>query len=83
MNRIIRSKLAEYARYMRKNMPPTEKTLWYQFLRNYPIRFSRQILIGPYIVDFYCGKLDSVLNLMDLNIMKKTIACMMKFVQSI
>ena len=56
MNRSTRSKLAEYARYMRKNMPPAEKILWYQVLCNYPIRFSRQILVGPYIVDFYCKK---------------------------
>ena len=56
MNRSVRSKLAEYARYMRKNMPPAEKILWYRFLCNYPVRFSRQILIGPYIVDFYCRK---------------------------
>lgn len=56
MNRSTRSKLAEYARYMRKNMPPAEKILWHQFLCNYPIRFSRQILVGPYIVDFYCKK---------------------------
>lgn len=56
MNRAARSKLAEYARLMRRNMPPAEQILWYRFLRSYPVRFSRQILIGPYIVDFYCRK---------------------------
>ncbi len=37
-------------------MTPAEKQLWYSFLRDYPIRFSNQIIIGPYIVDFLCRK---------------------------
>lgn len=56
MNRAIRSKLARYARHMRSNMPAAERLLWFHFLQDYPIRFSRQILVGPYIVDFYCRK---------------------------
>ena len=41
---------------LRKNMTPWERKLWYEFLRNYPIRFQRQKAIGNYIVDFYCAK---------------------------
>lgn len=56
MNRAKRSQLAEYARAMRKEMTDAEKRLWFNFLREYPIRFSNQIIVGPYIVDFYCRK---------------------------
>ena len=54
MNRTRRSLLAARAREMRRTMPPAEKKLWYCFLAEYPIHFSRQILVGPYIVDFFC-----------------------------
>lgn len=37
-------------------MTPCESQLWYHFLRNYPIKFRRQKIIGEYIVDFYCAK---------------------------
>lgn len=56
MNRATRSKLAQYARHMRRHMPLSEKLLWNRFLRTYPMHFSPQILVGPYIVDFYCRK---------------------------
>lgn len=44
------------AKTLRKNMTPWERKLWYDFLRNYPIRFQRQKAIGNYITDFYCAK---------------------------
>ena len=44
------------ARTLRKNMTPWERKLWFEFLRNYPVRFQRQKAIGNYIVDFYCAK---------------------------
>ena len=50
MKRAARTRLAERARYMRKNMTEAEKILWFRFLREYPIRFSNQIIVGPYIV---------------------------------
>ena len=37
-------------------MTPWERKLWYEFLRNYTIRFQRQKAIGNYIADFYCAK---------------------------
>ena len=30
------------AKNLRKNMTPWERKLWYNFLREYPIRFQRQ-----------------------------------------
>ena len=51
------------AKMLRKNMTPWERKLWYDFLRNYPIRFQRQKAIGNYIVDFYCAKVGLVIEL--------------------
>lgn len=48
---------------LRKNMTPWERKLWYDYLRNYPIRFQRQKAIGNYIVDFYCAKIGLVIEL--------------------
>ena len=44
-------------------MTPWERKLWYEFLRNYPIRIQRQKAIGDYIVDFYCAKARLVVGL--------------------
>lgn len=44
------------AKELRKNMTPWERKLWYEFLREYPVRFQRQKAIGHYIADFYCAK---------------------------
>ena len=44
-------------------MTPWERKLWYDFLRNYPIRFQRQKAIGNYIADFYCAKANLVIEL--------------------
>ena len=35
-------------------MTKEERHLWYDFLRGYPVRFRRQMVIDDYIVDFYC-----------------------------
>ena len=52
-----------HAKALRKNMTPWEKTLWYEFLRSYPLHFYRQKSIGNYIVDFYCAKAELVIEL--------------------
>ena len=39
---------------LRKNMTKEERHLWYDFLKEYPVQFKRQYVIGSYIVDFYC-----------------------------
>ena len=44
-------------------MTPWERKLWYDFLRNYPLRFQRQKAIGNYIADFYCAKARLILEL--------------------
>ena len=36
-------------------MTPEERRLWYDFLKDYPVRFLRQKVIDGYIVDFYCA----------------------------
>ena len=51
------------AKMLRKNMTPWERKLWYEFLREYPLRFQRQKAIGNYIVDFYCAKARLVIEL--------------------
>ena len=51
------------AKSLRKNITPWERKLWYEFLREYPLRFQRQKAIGNYIVDFYCAKARLVVEL--------------------
>ncbi len=51
------------AKTLRKNMTPWERKLWYEFLRDYPIRFQRQKAIGKYIADFYSAKAKLVIEL--------------------
>ena len=51
------------ARKLRKDMTREERKLWYDCLRNLPIRFYRQKPIGNYIADFYCPKLKLVIEL--------------------
>ena len=51
------------ARMLRKNMTKEEKHLWYDFLRTYPIRFSRQKVLGKYIADFYCAEAKLIIEL--------------------
>ena len=51
------------AKVLRKNITSWERKLWYDFLRNYPVRFQRQKAIGNYIADFYCAKARLVIEL--------------------
>ena len=44
-------------------MTKEEKHLWYDFLRIYPVRFSRQKVLGKYIADFYCAEAKLVIEL--------------------
>ena len=55
--------LTKFARNLRKNQTKEEALLWYNFLRNYPLRFHRQYVIDKYIVDFYCHKAKLVIEL--------------------
>ena len=44
-------------------MTKEERHLWYDFLRTYPVRFTRQKVLGKYIVDFYCATARLVIEL--------------------
>ena len=46
--------LLENAKELRKNMTRQERHLWYDFLRDYPVKIYKQKIIGNYIADFYC-----------------------------
>lgn len=55
--------LVPLAKQLRKEMTKEERHLWYDFLRGYPIRFSRQKVLGKYIADFYSAKAKLVIEL--------------------
>ena len=55
--------LTPLARQLRREMTKEERHLWYDFLRTYPVRFSRQKVLGRYIVDFYSAKAKLVIEL--------------------
>lgn len=42
------------ARTLRREMTREERHLWYDFLRGYSPRFTRQKIVGSRILDFYC-----------------------------
>ena len=69
MKRVITTSL-EYnkelivlAKNLRRNMTKAERKLWYEFLKNYQVKFQRQKTIENYIVDFYCAKAKIVIEL--------------------
>ena len=55
--------LVDNAKALRKSMTKEEKHLWYDYLRDYPIRFLRQKILGKYIADFYCARANLVIEL--------------------
>ena len=55
--------LIDRAKQLRKNAIKQENHLWYDFLKDYPMRFQRQKVIGNYIVDFYCHRAKLVIEL--------------------
>ncbi len=63
MDKKFNPALVENARELRKNMTKEEKHLWYDFLKDYPVRFKKQKIIGKYIVDFYCATANLVIEL--------------------
>ena len=63
MNYKHNTKLTSNAKSLRKNMTKEERHLWYDFLKDYPVRFLRQKVIDNYIVDFYCSKAKLVIEL--------------------
>ena len=63
MDRKHNPSLTENAKSLRKSMTKEERHLWYDFLREYPVRFLRQKVIDNYIVDFYCSKARLIIEL--------------------
>ena len=63
MNRRNNPKLTGRAQQLRKNMTREERHLWYDFLKQLPVTFNRQKVIGRYIVDFYCAEAKLVIEL--------------------
>ena len=55
--------LVPLAKQLRKEMTKEERHLWYDFLRTYPVRFSRQKILGKYIADFYSAEAKLVIEL--------------------
>lgn len=63
MNYKHNPKLTDNAKNLRKNMTKEEKHLWYDYLKDYPVRFLRQKVIDNYIADFYCSSAKLVIEL--------------------
>ncbi len=63
MQRKHNKKIVPTARMLRKCMTNEERHLWYDYLREYPIRFSRQKVLGKYIADFYSAQAKLVIEL--------------------
>ena len=55
--------LVPFAKQLRKEMTKEERHLGYDFLRTYPVRFSRQKVLGKYIADFYSAEAKLVIEL--------------------
>ena len=55
--------LVPVAKHLRKEMTKEERHLWYDFLRTYPVRFSRQKVLGKYIADFYSAEAKLIIEL--------------------
>ena len=58
-------RLVPLAKQLRKEMTKEERHLWYDFLRFYPVRFSRQKVPGKYTADFYSADVKLVIELDD------------------
>ena len=55
--------LLPYARQLRREMTAAERQLWYHFLRDYSVKFTRQKIIGNYIADFCCCRAKLIVEL--------------------
>ena len=57
------NELLTIAKNLRYHMTSQEKRLWYDFLRNYPIKIYRQRIIDNFVADFYCYQARLVIEL--------------------
>ena len=49
-------RMKDRARELRREMTRQERHLWYDFLRDYPVKCYRQRSIDRFIADFYCSQ---------------------------
>ena len=63
MDRKYNKENVAFAKSLRKSMTKEERHLWYDFLRAYPVKFSRQKILGKYIADFYSASAGIVIEL--------------------
>ena len=56
-------RLNSRAKHLRHEMTPQERKLWFDFLRDYPIKIYKQRVIEFFIVDFYCAEAKLVIEL--------------------
>ena len=63
MDRKHNHSLVPNAKSLRNHMTKEERRLWYDFLRLYPVKFSRQKVLGKYIVDFYSAEAKLIIEL--------------------
>ena len=50
-----RRNLKRRSQSLRRDPTPAERKLWFEFLRDLPVKFTRQKPLGHYIADFYCA----------------------------
>ena len=63
MDRKYNKDIVPIAKTLRKNMTKEERHLWYDFLKPYHIKFSRQKVLGKYIADFYSAQARLIIEL--------------------
>ncbi len=63
MQKKSNDELFRNAKALRHNMTNEERRLWYCFLKDYPLHFYKQKILGYYIADFYCSKAKLVIEL--------------------
>ena len=63
MDRKHNKNIVPIAKILRKSMTKEERRLWYGFLRNYSVKFTRQKVLGKYIADFYSAKAKLIIEL--------------------
>ena len=63
MNNTSNPNLKPYAQKLRREMTKEERHLWYDYLKSLHVTVKRQMVIGPYIVDFYIAEAKLVIEL--------------------
>ena len=54
--RKMHPEIKAFSQKLRREATPEERRLWYEFLKQHPVQFRRQVPFGPYILDFYCAQ---------------------------